>query len=86
MVARWGWRKGRRHSQQATTCRSLTGQSTIDRTSTPAQAGSCKATGHDSIVAGYGNPRHGQEWCGDCQYYKPRRVAKRRERTDDCGY
>jgi hypothetical protein len=53
----------------------------------PAEAGSAEFCTHREVKPYAGTSTFDPEaWCGDCQYYKLRRVPKKRERTDDWGY
>lgn len=53
----------------------------------PAEAGSAEFCTHREVKPYAGTSSFDPEaWCGDCQYYKLRRVPKKRERTDEWGY
>ena len=53
----------------------------------PSEAGSVEFCTHREVKPYAGTASFDPEaWCGDCQYYKLRRVPKKRERTDDWGY
>jgi hypothetical protein len=53
----------------------------------PSEAGSAEFCTHREVKPYAGTSSFDPEaWCGDCQYYKLRRVPKKRERTDDWGY
>jgi hypothetical protein len=53
----------------------------------PAEAGSAEFCTHREVKPYAGTSTFDPEaWCGDCQYYKLRRVPKKRERTDEWGY
>ena len=53
----------------------------------PAEGGSAEFCTHREVKPYAGTSSFDPEaWCGDCQYYKLRRVPKKRERTDEWGY
>jgi hypothetical protein len=53
----------------------------------PSEAGSAEFCTHREVKPYAGSASFDPEaWCGDCQYYKLRRVPKKRERTDEWGY
>ena len=53
----------------------------------PSEGGSAEFCTHREVKPYAGTSTFDPEaWCGDCQYYKLRRVPKKRERTDDWGY
>lgn len=53
----------------------------------PSEGGSAEFCTHREVKPYAGTSSFDPEaWCGDCQYYKLRRVPKKRERTDDWGY
>ena len=53
----------------------------------PAENGSAEFCTHREVKPYAGTTGFDPEaWCGDCQYYKLRRVPKKRERTDEWGY
>ena len=53
----------------------------------PTEARSTEFCTHREVKPYAGSSSFDPEaWCGDCQYYKLRRVPKKRERTDEWGY